>query len=504
MQNSSKRKIFSARRVLFCILSAFILLNLLLVVYDIYNRGLHPDEFQHIHFAWNMYFYKLVIFRDFWDHHGVVFALINYALMVLTKAEASFDLYYFFRSVSLVYVAAYLYAAYRIALIFFKDKLLALASIALLTTLYHFQTKAMEIRPDMLQNAFWLGAVYLILQYMHTYSIRVFAAVGILLGLSVATNLKAIGGAGLVFLFLIFDLLLSRSYQKEKCRRLAWTGLSFASVHLSILAYFVAVGAVPEYLKNAILANFVVLEKVQDYFIKFYEESFLWNVIPTAGLFLLLSLGGIVLLFKRNLAQKKKEEMFLLFITVGCLATAPFGFWTQYYLVFAPFLTIFCILFIRAIVIRMQHKLARRVMVVLFSGVLVISLLQRPSYDQQQLLTRDLLEMQRTETNAILQQTNRYEAVGFFWNMYCGGYVFNRDVQYYAIVDPIFRNVYADLEGRDVLGYEYIRSLQDQNVRFIVSHMSASFPLTLDEYVHAGNFIKAGECLLMKKESESR
>lgn len=495
MQVPRKSYFLSFRSLAFGLLGLLVVFNLIAVVYSIFTRGLHADEFQHIHFAWNMYFYDLVIYRDFWDHHGVIYALINFLFLSITKAQASFDLYYYFRLINLVYIACYLVLAYKIAEHFFKDKLPALASIGVLTTLYQFQSKALEIRPDMLQNAFWLSALYLVFRYIHSYSVKVYATAGFLLGLAAATNLKAIGGAGLVFLFLLLDLVIKRTEVKQKIMRLVWMSGAFALVHLVILAYFIFVGAGFQYLKNAYYANFIVLDRVQKYFIKLFEEAFVWNIIPTTGLFLLLSFAGIALLVWANISQKKKEEVFFIFVTIGCLLTAPFGLWTQYYLVFAPLLSILAVYFLCQVISLVKYSILRMFLHAVAIAALLVSLTLAPTYDPQVFLNAQLLEAQRDETNTILEMVDREERIGFFWNMHCGGYVFNRDVQYYSLVDPIFDRVYQQLEGREVLGDEYIQALKDHNVRLIVAHYDY-YPPAMSEYVRDGIFQRTSSCLL--------
>ena len=132
--------------------------------YWIYNfirtRGFYnPDCFQHTHIAWNMS-QGLTLYKDFFEHHGPLYSLLNGFILSKLKNPASIETLFLLREISFFSSIACVILVFLIAKNIFRQNNLALLSIAIYSMWHVLQSVTFNIRPDIMQNLFMLLAIY--------------------------------------------------------------------------------------------------------------------------------------------------------------------------------------------------------------------------------------------------------------------------------------------------------------------------------------------------------
>ena len=482
--------------VLYGILVCVFFLNIGNELYSIFYRALAVDEFQHIHIAWNMFHFKEVIYRDFWEHHGVIYATINYIWFFIFNLGTNFSTFYVIRFISFLYSLVLLFFIYKIAYLLFKSRFIAFTSITVLSSLFFFQMKAIEIRPDILQNTFWIAGIYIVLLNIRTVRGSWFYFAGILFGLAIGTNTKAGFGVALVLLFFLIEFFL-RNEKRDNVLKIIKIGSGIMTVHLCIFSYFLFQGAVREYLLNSFYSNFILLSHVP---LVHILSNLMMGLIPTTVLLLLFSALGIFFIFRENSKKNDERKELFLLIAVGSTSSVFIGPWENYYVVFLPFLAVACAYFMEKILqaLPVRGELAM-VIAPFILGVLLLSfkIPSQNSYDA--MLLSFPLQSQEYNTDYILKKINNEEAVGFFWNN-CGGFVFNRDVQYYWIFDTVFGNTYLSLTGIDQYGSQYVEALQEKKVVYIIAmqdEVKSLFSQDTQDFI-LKNYTRINDCILEK------
>ncbi len=133
--------------------------------YWIYNfirtRGFYnPDCFQHTHIAWNIS-QGLTLYKDFFEHHGPLYSLLNGFILSKLKNPASIETLFLLREISFFSSIACVVLVFLIAKNIFRQNNLALLSIAIYSMWEIVHSVSIHIRPDILQNLFMLLAIYL-------------------------------------------------------------------------------------------------------------------------------------------------------------------------------------------------------------------------------------------------------------------------------------------------------------------------------------------------------
>ena len=76
------------------------LANIALSLLKLLHKPFNPDELQHLHIAW-LVSQGEIIYRDFWEHHGAAYGLLNGALMYIVNPAPSANVLIWFRLLSL-------------------------------------------------------------------------------------------------------------------------------------------------------------------------------------------------------------------------------------------------------------------------------------------------------------------------------------------------------------------------------------------------------------------
>ncbi|MDA1021573.1 MAG: glycosyltransferase family 39 protein, partial [Cyanobacteria bacterium] len=239
---------------LWLILPILILVNNIFVLYrNITYNFFSQDEFQHVHNAWNQ-FNGLMIYRDFFDHHGPIYTLLNSFILTKINEPASFETLIIFRHYSFFTSLLIFILVFLIAKFFLKTNSLALLTTMVVTMWHITQVASIEIRPDLLQTVFALLGFYLFVINQKTTKVLVFVLSGCLFGLMLCCNFKSIILLAAIFIFLAYE------YYKEKQPRSLMIGLLMLLGALFVYAmfgiYFYSQGALNEFLYYNTVFNF--------------------------------------------------------------------------------------------------------------------------------------------------------------------------------------------------------------------------------------------------------
>ena len=477
-----------------------IVFNFSLALQFIFNKPLYPDEFQHTHIAWNMFYNAKVIYAGFWEHHGVVYPVVNFFLFKIFNLGADFSTFFFLRSVSFIYMAVIAAITFHLARLLFKSSLLALLSVSILSSIYYFHLNGIEIRPDQLQNIFWLSGLSLIVVYLRKNATLFFFLSGILFGLAIATNTKSVLGVSIVLSFLLVDLLYHRAPFATYVKKIGAVCFGIACVLGGVILSFYLIGAGKEYILSNYYYNWVMLGSDNGWgMLPFYWKEILHHQFPI----LVFSCIGFVLLLWEGLKKRNAIHLFFLWVTAGCASTILLGMYSQSFLPFLPLIAILCAYSLA----RISVLLSSARYVFLIAGPLLVIFLFLPM--EQYLLVKlnnidrepVLLQEQKDLARFMIKNTDRTEPVFFFWNV-CGGYVFNEDVQYYWSYNRLHGETARAVTGYDVYGVDFIRALENKKVRFIIADPGETRDLisaSTQQYI-AEKYHRVNKCLLERNE----
>jgi len=190
------------------ILTGFLILGSFAFRLDLLkNREFDPDEFEHLHSAWSLS-KGHVPFRDFFEHHtpGLYFLLApTFSFFDVDHSpEDAVAFLFFARRVMWIFAGAILGLTFYLGHLCWKDIRVACIGTSLIATDIVFLGKTLEIRPDVLSTAFWLGSLALSARAMNVgesnKKVRwLFFASGLFLGLALVCSQKLLmAGPGMV------------------------------------------------------------------------------------------------------------------------------------------------------------------------------------------------------------------------------------------------------------------------------------------------------------------
>jgi len=251
MQNSSVERNpgwLSQCNVTWAAIILFLGANVVLCGFQIFYAPFDPDELQHAHIAWLIANGK-ILYKDFWEHHGPVYGLLNGSIFYLVDAGRSMSVMFGMRAQSAAASVGILVVVYFIARTLSLSSKAGLAAVAMLSSLIYFQDNGMEMRPDALQNLFWLSGLALVLWNVPHRLFRVTFLAGVFFGLSMAVNVKAGFGPMFLVLYYIFGWRLHRMTFQEVMRELLAMAAGALLAYLPFVAYFMWHGAMVDFFK---------------------------------------------------------------------------------------------------------------------------------------------------------------------------------------------------------------------------------------------------------------
>ncbi|MBN2442833.1 MAG: glycosyltransferase family 39 protein [Spirochaetales bacterium] len=472
--------------VIIGLLSAFILLNCLICISQALFASLDHDELQHLHIAWNMNNGK-ILFKDFFEHHGPVYSLINASLWKLFQLTPGINVILIFRMESLFYLFLTLICIFLIAKKIFTSNLWGLLSVAIISSLAFFQDKGTEIRPDVLQNLFMVAAVYFVLVAIDSKKWYHICLSGLAMGLMFLCNTKAGIAIFAVFIFLIINHFYSRKSFKTTFQDFILFSIPIIFLLLIFCIYFLINNTLNEFLYYVFRFPFMLINGNSTQLPVQYLKFFIKN----QPIFLVLSGTGLFLLIKnfvirRNQPKDDQPLFFLLIFTIIVTSTCLLPLYKQHYLSFLPFLAlsaVFCIKEISIFLNRKFHDSKRLhaieiiLIFLIFSGLTIYPV-------NNMLLTHDEFKFtkQKKFTQYIIDTIDRQQEIQIIWTD-AGGYMFNNDFQYYWMSAADSIAVFKAIEGYDVFGKKLIRKMEEEQLRYFIATESEFQYFWPDGYV---------------------
>lgn len=387
--------------------------------YWIYNfirtRGFYnPDCFQHTHIAWNMS-QGLTLYKDFFEHHGPLYSLLNGFILSKLKNPASIETLFLLREISFFSSIACVILVFLIAKNIFRQNNLALLSIAIYSMWEIVHSVSIHIRPDILQNLFMLLAIYLFFKAKDFNNKVFFFLSGFSFAIMLLFNFKTlIILAALIFSF-VFLKINKQNHLSYQDYYFIFIGFLLPIIFISI--YFLEQNSFKEFIASNIFTNFKIFANKSKRAYSFFADIFFSKDIVLT----LLIIPGIFFIDKFNLKQNILLSTFI-FSLYGSLK----GFYPHYALIFLPFASIFITHFLYKLykLAKNQKKLS---IFFLLSIILCINLTNHKKIlFLKKAYKHFALTQQELTLEWILKHTNRNDEVGKFDNN-CIAYIFNKD-----------------------------------------------------------------------------
>jgi hypothetical protein len=459
-------------------LGIMLAVNVALVLLRLRNKPFNADELQHLHIAWSIANGE-ILYLDFWDHHGPLFALLNGALIYLAAAEPTLQILYWSRLMSFAVFGCICWFVWGISRELSLSRLGSGFAVVAFATFFFVQNKVIEMRPDVLQTLFWVGGLYLLIRNQQARNFLYAFLAGALFALAILCNAKAGIGPFFVLLFYLLARWLCRMPWKDIWRDLRSMILGGCAAIAPLLIYFAANGALFEffyynYVWNILLNFFWATGDQSAYHDETaglavdYLKFFIRDQLP----FLLLAITGAILwLFRLRATSvglvKQKEWLFAI-TTAGTTLGWALNLFSQYFLIFLPFWSILI-----AYAMERLHQLLvgkNRLSAAMTSGAIATvatAVMLWHTANNTPFERVKLAKDQRIFTEQFVAMTEREEPVAVIWSL-CGGYMFNRNVQYHWAAMPAISSIVEATSGEHPFGQSFIDSMERQQVRYVV------------------------------------
>lgn len=475
---SDRMNVVRMNRIVVFVLSGIILLAVCICVFQVFNVGLDHDEFQHSHIAW-LIANREILYKDFFDHHGPLFSMLNGFTISAFSLDRDMSTFFALRFLSFCFSLLTVFVTYRVSLLLFKDKKAAFCSAAFLVTAYFFVTKGTELRPDTLQNLGWMLGLYYLLRVQDGRSRgkHLFIA-GAFFGLAIVANLKAAFGVAVVMLcFFVFIW-----FGRESLSRMA-LGLAIvmAGMLLPVIVfsgYFLWHDALYAFYYSNTVFNFenLGLDTSTPYLGGITHNSTLRQFGEKNWGFAFFVVTGILQLLYFSIKEAndeyRRQGLFLVSVTV-CTSTLVFlPFYAQIYLVLLPLWALtagYSLIKVNEHALNASKPGAFIVLVLIVFLPLLIELMNTTPLEKS-----DYLRAQIDRTQHVIRETVHEESVASVWNS-CGGYVFNKSMDYFWFLGGNWTRGYESFKGYNPSGENFVESLKANNVRFIVAAKNQDF-----------------------------
>lgn len=453
-------------RLAWAAIVAFLLGSMALAGCRLLFEAFDADELQHAHIAWLIASGK-VLYRDFWDNHGPVFAPVNGTLLALADARPDVSLILWCRAGAATAAMAMLALTYRLARLLALTPRVAATAAAILASLIIMQDKGTECRPDGLQNVFWLAGLCLLVAQPRRGRLGVRLAAGALFGLAVLTNMKAALGPFFVLVSYVAGRMLPRVDAGIRPGDLLAMLAGATVVYLGFLPYFVLHDAVGDFHFFNIVFNLLFVGADSTGRGLAVLKFMLAEQLP----FVVFTAIGIALwvadLLKPQGTLARPAGWLIAFVAIGFAFGWLLNNYRQFYLIALPAWSIAAAFGLWSLGERLTRwrsvagRWAGATLAVASASALGVAAAR-----ETPLAETELLKFQRFLTTALVQGTRRSEPIGVIWDI-CGGYMFNAPVQRYWAVDPSVGAVVARYSGSNPFGAGYLAALERQQVRFV-------------------------------------
>ena len=471
-------------------LQVTIAVSLTIAVALVFWGSMDNDEFQHLHLAWQVARGK-ALYRELYDSHGPLYTLLNSLAFSVLQLSPGAYLYSLFRFTSLMYLGGICVCLYFLSQQILGDRVVSLASCAIFLSLGFTLQSGLEIRPDVMQNLFWIGSVLLLSTDLEGQHPRKYFVAGILLAAACVVNLKAGICAVAVGAFFVGNYVFGVHQHRSVLYRSYYSFLVGALVVFILTTVgFYAWGSLDELVQYPIKYTFIMLDNHDIVgnrtwsnvrFFLWYQKSFV----------LLLVIGTVLI------ARMTKNRSIWFLITLSGITTCAIftGTFKQIFLIFLPLLSIVAAKGLATTLHFVHSRWLQGVMLLaVFLPLLAVHL---GGLDGNSIRKR---ARQNALTERIVLTTRRDEPLAVFWNA-CGGYSFNADHQFLWTGNYLHWKSLQDLirsrSSPRSFGDEFIKNLEDKKVRYIIGDKVKHFEPDQLQYIR-DHFSQDG-CLWTKK-----
>jgi len=211
-------------------------------------RVFDPDEFEHLHSAW-LIFKGFLPYRDFYDNHTPWFHFLVAPFFsffnVDTVAEDSIAFLFFARRIMWLLAGVILWLTFWLGKLWRDARVGLIAALFLVNTTIFLQS-SLEVRPDVLAIAGWLGCLAIIVYAVQSENggcfraARYFAWSGAVLGAAIMANQKvlfALPGVAVGLVWYILDFRTGTT-RRNRMLNLGYGLIGFSAPVLLTFAYF--------------------------------------------------------------------------------------------------------------------------------------------------------------------------------------------------------------------------------------------------------------------------
>ncbi|MGI9309090.1 MAG: ArnT family glycosyltransferase [Gammaproteobacteria bacterium] len=493
------------------VLGAFLLVNVAITAFKPLNKFMNPDEMQHIHIAW-LIAHGDIIYRDFWEHHGPVYGLLNGALVYLTNAEPTLRILYWSRFLSLLVTGFSLYFTWLIARNLSLSRIGAFIAVVALSATFVTQTRGIEMRPDPLQSLFWIAGLYCLIRNQNERNLKLPIAAGALFTLSILANAKAGLGPFFVVVYYLTGHWLCDLKWADTWRDMRGMVIGACIAAFPFIVYFLANGALIDFLYYSFWWNLEVVFYWSATELHFENHLRTLSVsaqnlrrfITEQAPFLLLSLVGtlywVARLRKTEDAVANKRNWLFLIATFGASLGWLLDLYTQYFLMFLPLWAILVSVAITSTVQFIADRyrpagiaVAAIIAVASIAGMIGIALELSFFYKSQKLIAQEQF------TERFVELTERDEPAGLIWSQ-CGGYMFNEHVGYYWAALSDIDEIVKAMTGEHPHGQGFIDEMEERRVNYVIGMDAWSTDGMSDEAMgYLRENFRYTECLWTRK-----
>ena len=324
------------KKIYLAILIIFLLFNLFFQ----FHTGVWKDVAEHSRAGYLISQGKIP-YIDFFEHHNPLYWYVISPIFFFTKGILPFYILY---SISSIIFCISTFFIFKIGKIIFDNKRYAWMTTIFFVSVYPVII-SYEIRPDAFSALFLIIAIYLFFKEKSNYLL-----LGLFIGISILFSQKAILYAGIFFItiFIINYKNINKLIKKEL---LFVLGAIIPTILFGTFFYLIA-GS--EGLKRYFFLNYLFNLKINfsynlfGYFIKYY--------LPSNMLHFIFSIGGIFILIKNKVVNKKVLYLILFNFLIISYFIFKCRLSPQDFLYFTPLLAFSAIIFIKFLLTKSPFK----------------------------------------------------------------------------------------------------------------------------------------------------
>jgi hypothetical protein len=461
----------------------FLLANISFCLIQVFNKQFNPDELQHSHIAW-LVARGDIVYRDFWEHHGPLYSLLNGSLVYLTNAEPSLRILFWSRLLSAGSTFGVMALIWLISRQLAFSRIAAFLAVAIFSSLAVIQSRGVEMRPDPLQTLFWIAGLHLILRNLSNGSLKQAAVAGALFSLAILSNAKSGIGPFFVVVFYATGPWLCGLKTSDIWRDLKGMIIGGCLTITPFIIYFWINEALIDFVYYAFLWNLELsFHWSSGVASELLEESIRGMSVAAKGLrlfvqdqlpFLLLCAYGAYfwvwqMLREKDLHARQRNLLFII-AAAGTGLGWLLDLYTQYYLMFLPLWSVLASFALVTIKNQLQalNNTAGLTIVSLIALISASAMLW-DSVNKVNFRENGKLKAQKQFTEYFVGITNRDEPVGMIWSQ-CGGYMFNPNVGYYWIALSDVSAIIELMTGEHPHGQSFIDKMESLQVRYVIGY----------------------------------